>query len=203
MANVANTKRNIGATGQTVASNLRRLRESQNLTYAAVVKKLDGIGHPLLPLSLRRIEEGDRSVDADDLVALAIAYDVSPHRLLMPVAASEDAPVTITGAPEMPADRVRGWLGARNSLRDNDPDSNEEFLWLMNSNEDWVEMGDLRPDLTLGLDPKSLAGFRAALTEAQRKLALGLKPKSLATLQAARTQAAEAQREQGSTNGND
>ena len=61
--------------------------------------------------------------------------------------------MTFTGAPrKMPAEKVRGWLGARSSLHDNDPDSdtdsNTETLWLIRSNPQWVRLvGDLRPDL--------------------------------------------------------
>lgn len=62
--------------------NVSRLRG--NLTFAELSRKLEDLGRPIPPLGLRRIESGERRVDADDLIALAIALDVSPITLLMP-----------------------------------------------------------------------------------------------------------------------
>ena len=146
---MANARRDLDTTGHTVADHLRRLRQEHNLTPTQMSRRLGELGRPLSPVAVQRMENGERAVDTDDLTALAILFDVSPHRLLMPVAESADAPVAITGAPEMPAERVRGWLGARNSLQDSDPASNTEDLWLIRSNPQWVRLvGDLRPDLS-------------------------------------------------------
>lgn len=74
----------LGPTGRQVASNLQRLREGRNLTYAALSKAVGDSGRKIPPLALRRIEARARRVDADDLVALAVALDVSPLTLLLP-----------------------------------------------------------------------------------------------------------------------
>jgi transcriptional regulator with XRE-family HTH domain len=41
------------------------------------------VGRPMLKSGLNKIEQGERRVDVDDLVGLALALDVSPARLLL------------------------------------------------------------------------------------------------------------------------
>ncbi|MBQ0863385.1 MULTISPECIES: helix-turn-helix domain-containing protein [Streptomyces] len=74
----------LGPVGLTVQRNVKRLREEQNLGLAALSRRLDGIGRKIPTLGLSRIESGERRVDADDLVALAAALDVSPVTLMLP-----------------------------------------------------------------------------------------------------------------------
>lgn len=162
---MANARRDLDTTGHTVADHLRRLRREHNLTPTEMSRRLGELGRPLSPVAVQRMETGQRAVDTDDLMALAILFDVSPHRLLMPVAPAADAPVTFTAAPRpVPAERVREWLGARKSLRDNDPNGNDEFLWLANSNEPWVPLvRDLRPDLMPDVDSQAVANAVAEI----------------------------------------
>ena len=42
------------------------------------------LGRPIATLGINRIEAGDRRIDVDDLVALAVALDVSPIAILLP-----------------------------------------------------------------------------------------------------------------------
>jgi transcriptional regulator with XRE-family HTH domain len=51
-------------------------------------RQLAEVGREIPPLGLRRIESGERRVDVDDLVALAVVFDVSPLALLLPTEAS-------------------------------------------------------------------------------------------------------------------
>lgn len=41
------------------------------------------MGRPIAASGITKIEQGTRRVDVDDLVALALAFDVSPNRLLL------------------------------------------------------------------------------------------------------------------------
>lgn len=74
----------LGPIGVNVTHTVRRLREDRGLGYADMSRQLAAIGRDIPPLGLRRIESGERRVDADDLVALAILFDVSPLVLLLP-----------------------------------------------------------------------------------------------------------------------
>lgn len=97
---------NLGPIGEQVAENVRRLRGA--MSYRELSERLEALGRPIPVLGLSRIESKARRVDADDLVALALALDVTPVRLLLPPQTSEagDEPVQLT--PEV----ARGWTAA-------------------------------------------------------------------------------------------
>lgn len=80
------SKRNpLGPVGEAVRQNVKTLREEQNLSLAALSRRLSElVGRSIPTLGLSRIENGERRVDADDLVALAAALGVSPVTLLLP-----------------------------------------------------------------------------------------------------------------------
>lgn len=54
------------------------------MSTRAVAAAMTEIGRPVAATAITKIEAGDRRVDVDDLVALAIALDVSPVTLLLP-----------------------------------------------------------------------------------------------------------------------
>ena len=109
-------------------ANVQRLRESAGLTK----KQLSERAIP--PLGISRIEMGTRRVDADDLVALAVALGVHPAALLLPptarthdfTASGEAVPVTveITGAGEVAARAAWEWAHGMRPLPSDtdDPD---------------------------------------------------------------------------------
>ncbi|MFE3786982.1 helix-turn-helix domain-containing protein [Streptomyces goshikiensis] len=74
----------LGPMGSTLTENVRRLREAQRLTYVELSDRLTEAGRPIPVLGLRRIERGERRVDVDDLIALALVFNVSPGSLLLP-----------------------------------------------------------------------------------------------------------------------
>jgi hypothetical protein len=45
--------------------------------------RLTALGRPILPSGITKIEQGQRRIDVDDLVALAVALEVTPIRLLL------------------------------------------------------------------------------------------------------------------------
>jgi transcriptional regulator with XRE-family HTH domain len=110
-------KRNpLGPTGETVRANVERLRGDQNLGYAKLASILKGIGREIPELGLRRIESGDRRVDVDDLMALAVAFGVTPATLLMPAGADRNTAVKATAVEPIPARMLWAWLSASDSL---------------------------------------------------------------------------------------
>jgi len=88
-----------GPTGETVAHNLKRLRTGQNLTYTQIAQRLKGLGRPLSALAVRRMEEGERRIDTDDLMGLSVALGVNPNALLLPPLGANVAFAQITGVP--------------------------------------------------------------------------------------------------------
>lgn len=115
------TKNPLGPTGKSVAANIEDLRKDQNLTFVALSERLDLLGRSIPPLGLRKIVAETRRVDADDLVALAMALGVSPATLLMPsVATTRSDTVEVTGVVEGPvlAEELWAWLTADQPLRE-------------------------------------------------------------------------------------
>ena len=74
----------LGPTGRHVAAQVRRWRSARGLSYAALATRLAELGWSIPILGLRRIEAGARRVSVDDLLALAVALEISPFRLLAP-----------------------------------------------------------------------------------------------------------------------
>ncbi len=118
--------RRLDATGETVQSNIRRIRDDVlGIPVTELSRRLEALGRPIPPLGLRRIEDGTRRVDVDDLVSIAVALGVSPATLLMPESASAEDAVTLTGCNEqVPAGYAWEWIGGDLPL----PDSGESAL---------------------------------------------------------------------------
>lgn len=74
----------IGETGKVVAANIERLRLEQKLSVRVLSMRLGTLGRPIWPSMVHVICQGERHVDADDLVAFARALDVDPVALLEP-----------------------------------------------------------------------------------------------------------------------
>ena len=100
---------NVDATGMTVAANVKRLRGG--LSFPELSRRLSAIGRPLPVIALRRIEEGNRNVTVDDLMAFAIVFGVSPLTLLMPEYASNKVSTRITGV-DKPISSLLAWSWA-------------------------------------------------------------------------------------------
>lgn len=82
------------------------------MSFAELSRQLHKEGRIIPPLGLSRIEAGLRRVDADDLIALAVALGVSPITLLLPAGTDQDDEVQITAAHTAKAKRVWSWLSA-------------------------------------------------------------------------------------------
>ncbi|MCB0935578.1 MAG: helix-turn-helix transcriptional regulator [Mycobacterium sp.] len=140
-------KRNpLAATGETVRVNIRRLREASNLGYAELARRVKSAGRGIPELGLRRIEEGERRVDVDDLMALAAALEVSPIALLMPSTTHGDE-TTATAVGEVTAHRFWNWLTGEMPLTGDAPSAVFGFIsrsvpdWLLGTDYKLVEAG--------------------------------------------------------------
>ncbi len=101
--------RDAGPSARRVRINLAQLRERRGVSLRALSKRLEQLGHPLMASGLSKIETGDRRADVDDLLALAIALDVSPNGLLLPGTA-HDQKVELT--PEAETTELMAWRWA-------------------------------------------------------------------------------------------
>ncbi|WP_158714359.1 helix-turn-helix domain-containing protein, partial [Kitasatospora aureofaciens] len=60
------------------------------MTKKDLSERVGALGRSIPPLGISRIEAGTRRIDTDDLVALALALNVSPLTLLLPDAWDEE-----------------------------------------------------------------------------------------------------------------
>lgn len=104
-------KNPLGPTGEAVRANVRRLRGG--LQYKELAQMLEDVGRPIPTLGLRRIEVGERRVDADDLMALAVVFNVSPLTLLLPADGSNTLASKMTGVPDREVAHNVQWLYAQ------------------------------------------------------------------------------------------
>ncbi|GAA1980402.1 hypothetical protein GCM10009799_01920 [Nocardiopsis rhodophaea] len=134
---MAEKKNPLGPTGETVRKNVKRLRQDRRLTFAELSRQLKEMGREIPTLGLSRIEEGKRRVDADDLVALAMVFDVSPATLLLPPSEDADERVSVLPAHDTPWRTAWRWVhgehpywepGADNELRGDDERQWQERL---------------------------------------------------------------------------
>jgi len=100
----------LGPTGARVGRRLNELRRGRGLTLGELADKLKELGRPILLSALSKIEKGQRRVDVDDLVALALALDVSPNMILLPEEARLNIEVQLT--PSHAQDAASAWRWA-------------------------------------------------------------------------------------------
>lgn len=128
MAEMSKTMKD-GPASKIVRKNVRRLRG--NRTYAATVRDMRELAsHSIHEVVLKRIESGERRIDVDDLIGLALAFQVTPAELLLDYGDEPDDLVEISGDSEMP-ELIRGaerwkvyeWLRGRRPIwADSDDD---------------------------------------------------------------------------------
>src|SRR5215831_934583 len=97
----------LGPIGHYVIKNLEQLRGLRGLSYRELSDRLKALGRPIPTLGLSRIEKGSRRVDADDLVALALALRVNPAALLLPRTGGVEDVVEL--APHVRQSMLRAW----------------------------------------------------------------------------------------------
>lgn len=71
-------------TNARVAQRIAQVRRQRGLTLQELREGLERLGHPLLLSALSKIENGQRRVNVDDLIAMALALKVTPLTLLLP-----------------------------------------------------------------------------------------------------------------------
>ena len=108
----------LGPVGGYVIRNLSRFRG--RLTYRELSERLSQLGRPIPTLGLSRIERGERRVDVDDLMALAIALGVNPIALLIPEDAGPDEVIDLTPRLRLKARDARDWITGWTLLPEND-----------------------------------------------------------------------------------
>jgi transcriptional regulator with XRE-family HTH domain len=112
----------LGPTGERVGQRLRQLRRTRGLTLQQLAGKLRELGRPILLSSLSKIEKGQRRVDADDLIALALAMEIPPNYILLPDDNAPDSAVQLTSTFALNAASAWEWASRRDLPQSADTD---------------------------------------------------------------------------------
>lgn len=144
MEPMAGKKLELGPIGDVVAKNVTRYREAARFNYTELSNELSKHKRDISALGVRRIEEGNRRVDVDDLAALALALDVSPLALLLP---RSDSPI-VPGGKIVEAERIWSWAQGASPLSGN-LHTPSGLAFMINSNPfaDWAEVLNLPSDI--------------------------------------------------------
>lgn len=111
-----------GLTGNAIGGHVRAQREYLGIDLAELASRLVDLGWPITKSALSRLENGQRRVDVDDLMALSIALNGTPLGLLL---GAEDGPVAATCVPSwFIRDEVWAWASGEVEL-----DRGELVLW--------------------------------------------------------------------------
>ncbi|KOG77350.1 hypothetical protein ACZ90_59415 [Streptomyces albus subsp. albus] len=111
---MADDKKNpLGPVGTQAQKNVERLREARKMTKKDLSERVGALGRSIPPLGISRIEAGTRRIDTDDLVALALALNVSPLTLLLPDAWDEEQ-VRLTASVRLSTRTA--WLWAQGQM---------------------------------------------------------------------------------------
>ncbi len=125
---MANTKMQRGPATERVAENVKTIRRARDLQLEDVSKTLSSLGWPISVSTLSKIELGQRRVDVDDLIALAVALGVTPNRLLLPAEADTEAETAVTRELRLPSFDVWAWATGEQQLQRYEPDSKGSSL---------------------------------------------------------------------------
>jgi transcriptional regulator with XRE-family HTH domain len=108
----------VEATGRHVAANLKRLRVVRGMSTTDLARELEAKGRPIAATGITRIEAGQRAVDVDDLLTLALVLRVPPSALLFPLTDDPDDSVEITALGKLSARKTWSWADGSEPIKD-------------------------------------------------------------------------------------
>ncbi|WP_062189052.1 helix-turn-helix domain-containing protein [Streptomyces sp. AVP053U2] len=117
-----------GPTAETVAFNVKRLRERTGMTIYKLSALLREAGRPITPAAVGKIERQQRQVNVDDLAALAVIFGVSPSALLLPLTPKASDPVEVTGSGTVSAGDAWSWADGERPLKVTEGNERKEMV---------------------------------------------------------------------------
>lgn len=96
------------------AERIRKARDVKGLTQGALADAVTQLGHPMHQSAIAKIEAGQRKITLDDLLVLAVALDVPPPLLFLPIDTDED--LALTPTKKAYSWRVWEWLHGEEPL---------------------------------------------------------------------------------------
>lgn len=125
---MANRALELGPVGERVAAHVARVRTRKGWDQKQLSDRLAAIGRPMSPSVISKIEQGDRRVDVDDLIALAVALDIYVGGLLLPLDDSPESVIALAPGHSVSADVAWAWLSGERPLKVTEPGSYDPEL---------------------------------------------------------------------------
>jgi transcriptional regulator with XRE-family HTH domain len=96
---------------QVFGDRLREARKRKDWTQEQLAARLSQLGYPLSQTMISKLEKGRAKLTAlRNLFALAVALDVSPLNLIVPLEDDEDVPLEVINGIRVPAPVARAWI---------------------------------------------------------------------------------------------
>lgn len=173
MASMERRVEALGPTGERVSARLAAIRRFRRLTLGELAAKLGDLGRPIQLSALSKIEKGQRRVDADDLVALALALDVSTNTLLLPEQSDPTGAAQLTLSKTLTTREAWKWANQDQRLASSAYKGNSIFISYASSDggawANWIAFVLERSGYRVRLDSWDLApgdNIKAYLEEA-------------------------------------
>ncbi len=97
------------------------------MSVRALSARLGELGRPILASGINKVEQGQRRVDTDELIAFAVALGVNPNALLLPAIADGTMLELLPGVA-VTADKAWKWADGREPLKEPfDEDDHADF----------------------------------------------------------------------------
>jgi transcriptional regulator with XRE-family HTH domain len=124
---------------ETVAHRVREIRRRRDLTVAQLAERCAEKGMPgltaqaIFNIETTRPGRPQRPVSVDELLALALALEVFPRDLLVPIDDDPSAGYPVTSTNNPPRGEVRSWVGGERPL----PGQDERLVYAELPPEEW------------------------------------------------------------------
>jgi transcriptional regulator with XRE-family HTH domain len=106
-------------TNEILAEQIRNIRTLRGLSQQELAREIAKVGELVPRGTIARTEAGERDVPLSQVIAFALALDVAPTSLFLPLNSSE--PVALTRGKVASARQVRQWFRGQRPLSDGDP----------------------------------------------------------------------------------
>ncbi len=148
------------------------------MDLAALSARLTDLGWPIPVAALSRLENGNRRVDVDDLMAISNALQVSPSDMLIP--SEDEHPLGTTIPADLSLGEARAWVRAE--IKDFSSHERNSYWWnrrhaaitaydrWANDAERWAKIHEEKPN-----DPGALrmaTTFKNLIDDAKREMEL-------------------------------
>lgn len=116
------------------AQQTREVRQRKRWTQQQLSDRIGELGGVMDRVVIAKIETGRRGIPLDDALLLAVALNIAPSNLLLPM--FSDEPVALAPQRAVSPRIARSWFRAQRPL----PGDDERAYWSEVSDEDWHAM---------------------------------------------------------------